>query len=76
MALVRIKDSNYYRDTETMALVNQDMASRDEYFLKRKLLVTQAQEINTVKSEINSIKADMQDIKNLMLQLVNKGTNG
>lgn len=77
MALVKIEGNNHlYRDTNTMALVNRDSASKDEYYMKKKLLQTQKQEINTIKSEIDSIKSDVSEIKVLMRQLLEKGSNG
>lgn len=77
MALVKIEGHNHlYRDTNTMALVNRDTASKDEYFMKKKLLQTQKQEINTIKAEIDGIKSDVSEIKILMRQLLDKGSNG
>jgi gluconate kinase len=77
MALVKIEGNNhFYRDTNTMALVNRDSASKDEYFMKRKLLQSQKQEINTIKAEIDGIKSDVYEIKLLMRQLLDKGSNG
>jgi len=71
--LVKIEGTNMYRDTNTMALVNKDSAARDEYYLKRKLIESQKQEINTVKKEMDSIKGDVLEIKQMMLQLLKKG---
>ena len=72
--LVKIEGHNHlYRDTETMALINRDNGAKDEYFLKKKLVQTQKQEINNVKQEIESIKSDVMEIKDLMRQLLNKG---
>lgn len=77
MALVKIEGhSHLYRDTTTMALINKDVSSRDEYYTKRKLLQTQKQEINTIKAEIDGIKSDVSEIKILMRQLLDKGSNG
>ena len=75
--LVKIEGNNhFYRDTNTMALVNRDEGAKNEYYAKRKLLEVQKTEINTIKSEMESIKSDMSEIKNLMLQLLDKGSNG
>ena len=69
--LVKIEGQNHlYRDTNTMALVNKDMVSRDEYFMKRKLLTNQKTEINNVKSEIQSIKDDILEVKQLLAKLL------
>jgi len=77
MALVKIEGHNHlYRDTTTMALVNKDTAAKDEYFVKRKMLRTQKEEINNIKQEIDGIKYDVSEIKSLMRQLLEKGSNG
>ena len=43
---------------------------------QRNVLLAQKQEINNIKSEIDGIRSDMQDIKKLMMQLIDKGSNG
>ena len=65
-----------YRDTETMALVNKDVSGLDDYNMKRRMMATQKDEINKIKTELASIKDDMTEIKQLVLQLIGKGTNG
>lgn len=76
MSLVQIPGTNYYRDTESMALINKDANGLEEYNMKRRLVANQKEEINKVKSEIESIRNDMKDIKSLMIQLLEKGQNG
>jgi hypothetical protein len=76
MAIVQIPGTNLYRDTNSMALINKDKTGQEDYKMKRRLLETQAQEINKVKSEINDIKQDLSEIKSLMLRLLDKGSNG
>jgi hypothetical protein len=74
--LVKVNNTNYVRDTESMALMNTDDAAKNEYLSKVRLLKTQKDEINTVKEEIASLKDDMGEIKQLMLQLLDKNKNG
>lgn len=74
--LVQITGTNLYRDTETMALVNKDVSGLEDYKMKRRLLATQKEEINKLKTELSDIKDDMTEIKQLMLKLIGKGTNG
>ena len=74
--LVQIKGTNMYRDTETMALVNKDVSGLDDYNMKRRMMATQKDEINKIKTELAGIKEDMTEIKQLVLQLIGKGTNG
>jgi hypothetical protein len=73
---VKVTGTNFVRDTESMALMNTDDVSKNEYLSKVKLLKTQKDEINTVKAEIANIKEDMGEIKQLMLQLLDKNKNG
>lgn len=76
MPIVQIPGTKYYRDTETMALINKDTNALEEYNMKRRMILSQKQEINNVKSEIESIKEDMYDIKQLLIKLLDKDTNG
>jgi hypothetical protein len=76
MPIVRVTGTNFVRDTNSMALINTDDTSKNEYYVKARMLKTQKDEINIVKSEIASIKEDMNEIKSLMVQLLEKGSNG
>jgi hypothetical protein len=76
MSLVKVTGTNYIRDTKSMALINTDDTSRNEYYTKVKLLKTQKDEINKVKSEIDIIRGDMLEIKSLLYKLLEKGSNG
>ena len=73
--LIQIPGTKLYRDTESMALINKDHSGLEEYNMKRRMLQTQKDEINKVKSEMESIKGDVQEIKQLMLKLL-EGSNG
>jgi hypothetical protein len=72
MALVQVKGTSFYRDTESMGLVNRDRNGLDDYNMKRKMLLTQKDEINKVKAEIDNLKQDMSEIKQLLLKLMDK----
>lgn len=63
------------RDVESRALINRDVVGLQEYQVKRNMMATQKQEINSVKNEINEIKDEMCEIKSLLLQLLGK-SNG
>ena len=76
MTIVKIPGTNLYRDTNSMALLNKDKTGLEDYKMKRRMMETQAHEINMVKSEINGIKEDMKELKSLMLRLLDKGSNG
>jgi len=70
---VQVNGTAFYRDTNSMALINKDASGLEEYKNKRKFLESQRGEINTLKKEMESIKSDVMEIKDLMRQLLNKG---
>lgn len=73
MSLVKITGSNnLYRDTESMGLINKDHNGLEEYNMKRRMLITQKDEINKVRTEIDSMKQDMSEIKQMLLKLMDK----
>jgi septal ring factor EnvC (AmiA/AmiB activator) len=74
--LLPVNDTNYLRDTTSMALINNDRNAKEEYFNKSKMIKQQKEEINTLKTEIMLIKTDVTDIKELLKQLIGKGKNG
>lgn len=76
MDLVKITGTNYVRDMNSMAIINNDNHEKNEYYAKLHLIKNQKEQINIVKSEIDSIKNEMQEIKSLMLQLLDKNNNG
>lgn len=73
---VQIPGTNLLRDTNSMGLVNRDVAGLEEYKAKRRLMATQKEEINKVRQEMDSIKQDMSEIKHMLLKLLDKGSNG
>jgi hypothetical protein len=76
MDLVKVNGTNMVRDKKSMALINTDNNEKNEYYSKVRLLQNQKEQINTVKSEINDIRNEMKEIKELMLKLIEKGSNG
>jgi uncharacterized coiled-coil DUF342 family protein len=74
--LVKIPGTNLVRDTDSMALINTDTNEQNEYYAKVRLIQNQKQEINTVKNEIQDVRNELQEIKQLMLKLLDKGSNG
>lgn len=74
--LLPVNDTNYLRDTTSMALINIDRNTKEEYFNKSKMIKQQKEEINNIKTEISSLKSDVTDIKDMLKQLIGKGRNG
>lgn len=73
--IVKVEGTSFVRDTSTMALSNTDFTSRNEYFLKAKLIRTQKEEINKINTQISVIHSDISDVKKLLIQLL-EGRNG
>jgi len=71
--LVKVTGTNLIRDTNSMALINTDNESKNEYYNKLRMMKIQKEEINSVKTEIETIKQDMADIKSMMVKLLEKG---
>lgn len=72
MAIVKIPGTTYVRDTQTMALINTDVAGLEDYKMKSSLINNQKSEINKVKNEINELRDDVRTIKELLMQLSGK----
>ena len=70
--LLQIPNTTLVRDTNSMALINNDKNGLQEYYRKRERLATQASEINNMKSDINNIKEDLGELKSLLIQLLEK----
>ena len=73
--IVQIPGTNLVRDIESRALINRDVTGLQDYQVKRNMMATQKQEINSVKNEIKDIRDEMGEIKSLLLQLLGK-SNG
>ena len=74
--LVKVTGTNFVRDTNSMGLINNNTAEKNEYYNKLNIIARQKGEINMMKSDINELKSDMQEIKQLLVQLIGKGSNG
>jgi hypothetical protein len=69
---VKVNGANYVRDTNSMGLSNIDMAARDEYYTKLRLIQNQKDGLNKVKEEIDELKSDVSEIKTMLAQLLSK----
>jgi hypothetical protein len=69
---VKVKDSNFVRDTNSMGLINTDYSSREEYYNKVRLFKSQKEQINNMNKEISDLKTDISEIKQLILKLTEK----
>jgi hypothetical protein len=72
MPLVKVTGTNFVRDTKSMALMNTDDAAKNEYIVKSRMLTTQKEEINSVKTEIETLKDDIREIKEMLMSFGRK----
>ena len=73
---VKVEGTSFVREISSMGLSNMDTISKDEYHNKVRLLKSQKQEINTIRSELSDVKNDIIEIKEMLSQLIGKGSNG
>jgi len=69
---VKVKDSNFVRDTNSMGLINTDYSAKEEYYNKVRLFKSQKEQINNMNKEISDLKTDISEIKHLILKLAEK----
>ena len=74
--LVKVNNSNFVRDTESMAIINLDNSEKIEYYNKVKMIQNQKNQINNVREEIDELRSEISDIKQLLIQLIDKSSNG
>jgi septal ring factor EnvC (AmiA/AmiB activator) len=72
MPLVKVTNSSFVRDTQSMAIINVDNQAKQEYYEKVRLLSKQKEQINKINDEIKELRDDVGEIKNLLKQLVSK----
>jgi hypothetical protein len=73
MSYLKVEGTKLVRDTRSGAIINQDKNGLDEYLNKRRVLESQKNEINNVKSEVKELREDITEIKSLLLKLLEKG---
>jgi hypothetical protein len=72
MSLVKVNNTNFVRDTESMAIINTDNSARNEYYEKVRLAKSQKEQINKMNADISDLRNDIGQIKQLIQLLVNK----
>jgi len=70
--LVPIPGTKLMRDTDSMALINQDATGLQQYYERRNRLAAEKDQINNLKSEVSDLKKDVNDIKQLLNQILEK----
>ena len=72
MSLVKVNNTNFVRDTESMAIINVDNNAKNEYYEKVRLAKSQKEQINKMNADISDLRTDIGQIKQLIQLLVNK----
>jgi len=70
--LVKVNGTSFVRDTRSMVLNNTDIAAKEEYYNKVRMVQGQKEQINMMSTEISNLKSELGDIKNLLQQLLSK----
>jgi hypothetical protein len=70
---VQIKDNkNFYRDTESNALLNVNVEELKTYYAERELRLKEMRKKEEMENKVNKLEEDVSEIKNLLRQLVAK----
>jgi hypothetical protein len=72
MSLVKVNNTNFVRDTESMAIINVDNNAKNEYYEKVRLAKSQKEQINKMNADISDLRDDIGQIKQLIQLLVSK----
>ncbi len=74
MAIVKVTDSKFVRDTKSMALINTDVTEKNEYIAKVRMLQSQKSEINNIRdefrNELSELNKDIQELKDILLKIL------
>jgi len=69
---MKVEGLEMVRDMSNMSLINTDKNELESYIMKRKILLEQKNEINSIKEEVSNIQTDISTIKDLLIQLTNR----
>jgi hypothetical protein len=72
MSLVKVNNTTFVRDTQSMAIMNVDITAKNEYYEKVRTLAKQKEQINTMNGDISELRGELGEIKQLLQQLVGK----
>jgi TolA-binding protein len=72
MSLVKVTNTPFVRDTQSMAIINVDNSAKQEYYEKVRLAAKQKEQINKMNGDISELRDELGEIKQLLQQLVGK----
>ena len=70
--LVKVTGTSFVRDTSSMVLSNTDVAAKEEYYNKVRMINRQKEELNMMKADISDVRSELGDIKMMLQQLLSK----
>ena len=70
--LSKVKGTEFLRDTDNLALLNNDINGLEAYRSRRQQMIKQKEEIDSLKGEISSVKSEISEIKQLLLKALDK----
>jgi hypothetical protein len=70
--LTKVKGTDFLRDSNNMALINNNATELEAYKTRRQQMIRQKEEIDSIKEEISSVKSDISEIKQLLLKALDK----
>ena len=68
---VKTEHGNIVRDTESTALLNNDVVAFNAYKEQR----AKSMQVDNVANEVDALKSELKDIKELLMQVVGRRNN-
>lgn len=70
--LAKVRGTEFLRDTDNLALINNNITELEAYKTRRLQMIRQKEEIDSIKEEISSVKSEISEIKQLLLKALEK----
>lgn len=70
--LSKVKGTEFLRDSDNMALINNNALELEAYKSRRNQMKMQKKEMDEMKTEISSVKQEISELKNLLIEALNK----
>lgn len=70
--LTKVNGTDFLRDSNNMALINNNTVELEAYKSRRNQMIRQKEEMDKIKSEMSSVKEDLSEIKKLLIQVLEK----
>ena len=64
-------NKSLFRDPQTNAIINTNKSEYESYIMRRKMLTSEQERIESIEDDLGSIKSDIDEIKFLLRRLAN-----